>query len=122
MIHRLLANCAVTDVDRAENWYARLFDGGPDARPMAGLLEWHLSETFGLQVWKDPSRAGHASVVLAETDLDAAAERLHDVGIRHSGTEPGGGSRILQLNDPDGNHIVLFESASLREVFDAGTS
>lgn len=108
MIHRLLGNCAVTDLQSAEDWYTRLFGRGPDARPMEGLTEWHLGETFGLQLWNDPRRAGHASVVLGETDLDAAAGRLADLGIRHGGPEPGGGARILQLSDPDGNQVVLF--------------
>lgn len=107
MIHRLLAHCTVTDLVRAEEWYTRLFDRGPDARPMPGLAEWHLSGTFGLQVWSEPERAGHSSVVLDETDLDAAAQHATQVGIRHEGPQPGGGSRILVLVDPDGNRVVL---------------
>lgn len=110
MIHRLLGNCAVSDLDRAEEWYTRLFGGGPDVRPMAGLIEWHLGDAFGLQLWADPTRAGCSSVVFGETDLDAAAERLIEVGIHHAGPEAGGGARILQLSDPDGNHLVLFGS------------
>lgn len=110
MIHQLFGNCAVSDPDQAAEWYTRLFGRGPDVRPMAGLIEWHLSDTFGLQLWTDPDRAGCSSVVLGETALDAAAERLTDVGIHHAGPEAGGGARILQLNDPDGNHIVLLGS------------
>ncbi|MGO1259234.1 MAG: VOC family protein [Brachybacterium sp.] len=107
MIHRLLANVAITDLDRAEEWYARLFDRGPDDRPMAGLIEWHLGDAFGLQVWSEPDRAGWSSVVLDETDLDAAAEHALQVGIPHDGPQPGGGARILPLTDPDGNQVVL---------------
>ncbi|GAB96972.1 catechol 2,3-dioxygenase-like lactoylglutathione lyase family enzyme [Kineosphaera limosa] len=107
MIRRLLANVAVTDVDRAERWYTGLFGGGPDARPMPGLLEWHLAEGFGVQVWLDPARAGHACVVLEVSDLDTAADDATRAGIDHDGPEPGGGARILQLADPDGNRVVL---------------
>lgn len=107
MINRVLANCTVTDLDRAEEWYARLFDRGPDARPMSGLIEWHLGDTFGVQVWSEPDLAGQSSVVLDETDLDAAAARLSAVGIGHGDPQPGGGARILQLTDPDGNRVVL---------------
>lgn len=110
MIHRLLGHCTVTDLDRAEEWYTRLFGAPPDSRPMSGLVEWHLSETFGLQIWSDPARAGCSSVLLGETGLDAAADRLHEVGIHHAGPERGGEARILQVRDPDGNHIVLFGS------------
>ncbi len=45
MIRAVLANVAVTDLDSAEQWYTRLFEREPDARPMSGLIEWHLSET-----------------------------------------------------------------------------
>jgi hypothetical protein len=45
--------------------------------------------------------------VLEDTDLDGAAARLTDEGIRHDGPQPGGGARILQLLDPDGNRVVL---------------
>lgn len=107
MIRRVLAHCTVTDLDQAENWYTRLFGGAPDARPMPGLLEWHLGDSFGVQVWSEPDRAGKSSVVLDETDLDAAAERLTLAGIDHGDLQPGGGARILQLTDPDGNRVVL---------------
>lgn len=107
MIHQVLANCTVTDLDRAEEWYTRLFERGPDSRPMPGLIEWHLGDAFGLQVWSEPDRAGRSSVVLGETDLNAAAARATAAGIDHDGPQPGGGARILQLTDPDGNRIVL---------------
>lgn len=107
MIRRVLANCTVTDLDRAEKWYTRLFDREPDARPMSGLIEWHLGDTFGLQVWSEPDRAGQSSVVLDETDLDHAAARLSAAGIGHDDPQPGGGARILRLTDPDGNRVVV---------------
>lgn len=107
MIHHVLAQCIVTDLDRAEQWYTRLFGRGPDARPMPGLSEWHLGESFGLQVWSEPHRAGHSCAVFGETDLDAMAAHVTRVGIGHDGPQPGGGARILALTDPDGNRIVL---------------
>lgn len=76
MITRLLANCAVSDLGRAEQWYVRLFGRAPDARPMPGLLEWHLADTFGVQLWTDPDRSGRSTFVLGESELDAAADRL----------------------------------------------
>lgn len=107
MIRRMLAGCAVADTGPAEEWYTRLFDRSPDARPMSGLIEWHLDDTFGVQVWLEPDRAGHSSVVFDETDLDGAAARLTAVGIERRGPQPGGGARILPLTDPDGNRVVL---------------
>lgn len=106
-ITRLLAQSTVSDLEAAQEWYTRLFGSGPDANPMPGLLEWHLSETFGLQVYAEPDRAGRSSVVLSETDLDAAAARLAEVGIAHDGVEQVTSSRALQLLDPDGNRVVF---------------
>lgn len=107
MIRGVLAHCTVTDLPRAEDWYTRLLGRGPDARPMAGLLEWHLGEGFGLQVWSEPERAGHSCAVLHDTDLDATAAQLTTAGIDNDGPQPGGSGRIVQLADPDGNRIVL---------------
>ena len=107
MIQGLLANCTVADLHRAEEWYASLLGRAVDARPMPGLLEWHLGDSFGLQVWAEPDRAGGSTVVLTMADLDAAADRLTKAGLRHDGPEAGGGARILQLADPDGNRVIL---------------
>lgn len=106
MIRSVLANCTVTDLERAERWYTILFERELDARPMPGLIEWHLGDS-GLQLWSEPERAGTSSVVLGETDLDAAAVRATAAGIDHDGPQPGGGARILPLTDPDGNQVVL---------------
>jgi catechol 2,3-dioxygenase-like lactoylglutathione lyase family enzyme len=107
MIRKVLAQSTVTDLRTAEDWYTRLFGTPPDARPMAGLLEWHLGDTFGVQVWSEPGRAGQSTIVLEDTDLDGVAARLTDARIRHEAPQPGGGARILQLLDPDGNRVVL---------------
>lgn len=107
MIRRVLAQSTVTDLATAQDWYARLFGRDPDARPMPGLLEWHLGDTFGVQVWSEPERAGRSSIVLDETELDAAAARLTDAGIAHDGPQPATSSRVLMLLDPDGNRVVL---------------
>lgn len=107
MFRAVLANCTVTDLDRAEDWYTRLFDREPDARPMPGLLEWHIDQANGVQVWSEPERAGKSTVVLTVTDLDDTATRLQAADITHKGTEPGGGARLIPLIDPDGNRVVL---------------
>ncbi len=71
-----LASMTVTDLDRAGAWYAALLGRGPDARPMDGLLEWHLPGGSGVQVWSEPDRAGRSGVTLAVDDLDAVARAL----------------------------------------------
>lgn len=107
---RVLAQVAVRDAEAAERWYATLFGAPPDARPMEGLLEWHLTEDAGVQVWQDGERAGRSCAVLGvdgADGLDALAERLSSAGVAHGGVEPGGGARLLRLADPDGNLVVV---------------
>lgn len=106
-ITRVLAQSTVSDLAVAEEWYTRVFGREPDLRPMPGLLEWHLGETFGVQVWAEPDRAGHSSMVLDDSDLDAVSARLNDVGIADDGPRTATTSRILSLTDPDGNRLVF---------------
>jgi predicted enzyme related to lactoylglutathione lyase len=106
-IERVLAQMTVSDLASASDWYSRLFDRGPDANPMEGLLEWHLADAFGVQVWAEPDRAGHSSVVLDETDLDGRLEQLTRNGIDHGGAQEATASRIAVVTDPEGNRIVF---------------
>lgn len=106
---RLVAQSAVDDLDAAEKWYATLFEGPPSARPMDGLLEWQLSDSFGVQVWRDPARAGRSTMVLAEPDLDTLAARLSAAGLDHDGPQPATSSRVLVLTDPEGNRVVVVD-------------
>ncbi|AXB42350.1 VOC family protein [Amycolatopsis albispora] len=106
-ITRMLAQATVTDLEQAVSWYTRLFGREPDARPMDGLVEWHLAATFGVQVWAEPDRAGRGTIVLDEADLGTRAAELDRAGIEHDGPEQATSSRILRLADPDGNRIVF---------------
>lgn len=104
---RLLAQMTVTDSAQAEAWYTKLFGRSPDARPMPGLLEWHLADSFGVQVWAEPARAGHSCMVLDESDLDARAAQLAGLNVDHDGPQSATSVRILPVTDPDGNRIVF---------------
>lgn len=106
-VSSVLAQATVSDLDRAERWYAALFGRDPDSRPMDGLLEWHLTGDSGVQVWREADRSGRCTVVLGVGDLDAVARDLTAAGVAHDGPEPGGGSRVVRLSDPDGNRVVL---------------
>jgi predicted enzyme related to lactoylglutathione lyase len=104
---RVIAQANVSELDRAESWYSTLFHRQPDTRPMDGLVEWRLGDAMGVQVWVDPERAGSSSMVLDATDLDALAARLDRAGVTHPGVQSVTASRILQLEDPDGNTVVV---------------
>lgn len=106
MFTGLMATVDISD-ESAAQWYARLFGRQPDARPMPGLIEWRFAETFGVQLWEDPARAGGSTMVLEVSDLNATAERFAAEGIDHDEPSPGGGRRILPVSDPDGNQVVF---------------
>lgn len=106
-IQRVLAHATVRDLAAAERWYAALFERQPDARPMDGLLEWHLGDALGVQVWAEPERAGHSTMVLDESDLDSLAARLTEAGFNHPGPQQATSTRILPLADHDGNRVVF---------------
>jgi hypothetical protein len=106
-IQNVLAQATVSDLAEAERWYSVVLDRQPDGRPMDGLVEWHLGGTFGVQVWAEPERAGRSSIVLGESDLDGLAARLTEAGIEHPGPQQASASRVLPLQDPDGNRVVF---------------
>ena len=106
-IRNVLAQTTVRDQDAAERWYSMLFGRAPDARPMDGLLEWHFGDAMGVQVWAEPDRAGCSSVVLTVGDLDATAEQLKSAGLTDATPAEATSSRILPVEDPDGNRIVF---------------
>lgn len=107
MFTGVMANATVKDSKRAQDWYTKLFARELDAAPMSGLLEWHPAPGAGVQIWAEPDRAGRSSIVIQEASFDALADRLSAAGIDHGGPQSGGGQRILQVGDPDGNRIVL---------------
>lgn len=107
MFNGLMASISVGREKTATDWYTRLFGREPDARPMTGLVEWRFAETFGLQIWEDPQRAGGSTVVIDVDNLDAVTVRLRAAGIEHEEPAPGGGRRILPIVDPDGNQVVF---------------
>lgn len=116
MIDLVLAHCAVTDLEAAEQWYRRVFGSAPDTRPMDGLIEWRFGFAHGVQVFRDADRAGGSTVVVGLSDLEQAVARMERDGIDHRGIQPGGGGRLTMLSDPDGNRVVLLDRAASTDI------
>ncbi len=106
-VHGVLAQATVRDLSIAEHWYTQLFGRPPDSRPMDGLIEWHLDDDVGVQVWSEPDRAGHSTVVLHVDELDDFAERVQDLGLTDEAPQVATTSRVLPMEDPDGNRVVV---------------
>jgi catechol 2,3-dioxygenase-like lactoylglutathione lyase family enzyme len=49
-------------------------------------------------------------IALRTTDADAAAGRLAEAGIDHTGPSDHGFARVVSFRDPDGHHVELLES------------
>ena len=103
----VLAQATVRDLATAESWYERFFDRMPDSRPMDGLIEWYAADNFGVQVWTEPDRAGSSTVVLEVDDLDGFAARVRSLGLTDAVPQEATASRVLPMEDPDGNRIVV---------------
>lgn len=115
MIDMTLAQLKVSSVEEAEDWYRLVFGSPPDSRPMEGLIEWRFGLAHGVQVFRDPSDAGRSTAVIGATDLDAMVAGLDTRGIEHGGIQPGGGGRLVELSDPDGNQIVLLDARAAHD-------
>ena len=98
-------NCA--DLSVSEAWFGKLFGRVPDAKPMAGLAEWHHRGAGGLQLFESREHAGHGTLTIIVSDLQAEHERLRLAGLAPSSIEPATSTSLVRMKDPDGNLIVL---------------
>ncbi|MEV0670219.1 VOC family protein [Mycobacterium sp. NPDC050441] len=121
----------VTDVERAVAFYTEhlgfhvALRGGPAFASVAnGNLTLFLSGpgSSGARQLPDGSSqapGGFNRFVLEVEDLDAAITELRgaDVSFRNT-VETGPGGRQIQITDPDGNPVELFEAAAVKPPAD----
>lgn len=105
--HRMLAQCTVTDLNRAEAWYGKLFEREPDAVRWTGLIEWHFGRHMGLQIWYEPDRAGRSTVVLDVPGFGDEIRRLKQLDVAKEDHVSTARFRVVTLHDPDDNRVVL---------------
>ena len=107
----------VVDLDAAERFYSDLL-GLPvvDRWPDRDAIWVMAGERTRIGLWKPQvglfgSRGGlhvHFALHIAESDYDAAIERLRSLGQEVEETEFEGAGRAAYLNDPDGNLVELW--------------
>jgi alpha-beta hydrolase superfamily lysophospholipase len=102
----------VTDLRRAEAFYAILIGRDPDLRPQPDQREWHLHRDpeVGFRVTTDPAAAGRGRVSIGVADLAAERHRLlaEWPGLPEASVKPGV-ITMLRLPDPDGNEVTLWQ-------------
>lgn len=121
----------VTDVERAVAFYTEHlgFDialrGGPAfASVVNGNLTLFLSGpgSSGARQLPDGTAqtpGGYNRLVLEVDDLDAAVTELRGAEVTFRNTvEKGPGGRQIQISDPDGNPIEIFEAAAVKPPAD----
>ena len=106
-ISKIYAHVSCSDLERSTIWFEKLFGRPPDARQMAGLVEWHHDTGAGLQVWQDAANAGRGTVTFIVTGLPQEHARLSSAGLEPGKLEPGDKVSLFRLHDPDQNLVVL---------------
>jgi glyoxylase I family protein len=107
-IEHVLSVVPVSDLDRANAWYEKLFGRSADNNPMPVLVEWQVVPGGWVQVFVDADRAGSGLLNFAVDDL-----RAHVADVAERGLTPGDvedvnkGVQLSTLRDPDGNLIRL---------------
>ena len=117
-VENVLAVVHVADLGEAAPWYERLLGRPPDRRPMESVVEWQLAVTGGVQVVRDPERAGKSSLTIGVGDIDDALRDIAARGLDGTaetvGEQSGVPLRIVILQDPAGNMVVLASAAASR--------
>jgi hypothetical protein len=104
---KIYANLSCSDLADSAAWFGKIFARSPDARPMAGLAEWHHEASSGFQLYQDPDKAGNGTMTLIVDDLVVEIARLGEEGIVTGKIEEADYTSIVRLEDPDGNLVVL---------------
>ncbi len=107
-IEHVLAVVPVADLEAADAWYERLLGRPADNRPMETLVEWRVTDTGWIQVFRDASRAGTAMVNFAVDDLDQHVAELSARGLAPGAIETvSKGVQLSAITDPDGNQVTF---------------
>jgi predicted enzyme related to lactoylglutathione lyase len=115
-----LFSIPVSDQDRARDFYVRVLGLElVEDRPMGPGRRWVRVRPTGaetamtLVTWFDSMPAGSLTGIVLETDdIDGEAERLGALGVPIAGgVQEAPWGRYVQLQDPDGNGLILQQSA-----------
>lgn len=91
----LFAGIAVSDLERAIDWYSRFFGGTESFEPNDTERVWTVAEHRYLYVELEPEHAGHAMVTLSETCQKGVRKVIYrdpegnEVGVGGAPVEPG---------------------------------
>lgn len=105
-ISKVYAVVSTSNLDRAQQWYSKLFGRVPDLRPMDEVHEWYFGNG-GVQLVADSKRAGASMITLLVADLETSQSALQSRGLSLGPSSSSDFATIAQITDPDGNQITL---------------
>ena len=111
-ITNILAEVTVADFSTALVWYERLLGRPADQFPMDNLAVWQITETGGIQVWRDVDRAGKALLTLKVDNLKAHMAGLAQQGMTSQSETKTQNVLTATVIDPDGNRITFAQTLS----------
>lgn len=103
----IFAQLSCSKLEESIGWFTLLFGRDPDARPMAGLAEWHEGKGAGFQLFEAADHAGHGTLTLIVSDLARDRARLAEAGLKPGQIEAADYTSICRMRDPDDNLVVL---------------
>ena len=103
----IYAHLSCSDLARGVDWFSAVFRRGPDARPMAGLAEWHHGTASGFHLYENAEHAGHGTLTLIVDAVRGERARLSQAGLEPGEVQEADYAAIVQLRDPDRNLVVL---------------
>lgn len=108
----IFAQLSCSRLEESIGCYTRLFERDPDARPMAGLAEWHEGKGAGFQLFEATDHAEHGRLTLFDSDIPGDWARLGKAGLKPRPVEAADYTTICRMRDPDGNLVVLAQPGS----------
>ena len=116
----VFAGIPVGSLDAAVDWYAKVLDRDPDARPAPGIADYyladdHVPERGTLQLREDARRAGGGLATLNVEDIGTLADVLAGLGVSFETqrfpieAETVSAVTVGTFEDPDGNAITIVQ-------------
>jgi hypothetical protein len=106
-IETVFANVSCSNLETSLPWYEKLFGKPPTRQPMAGLAEWHFTESAEVQLHESKENAGKSTLTLGVLPMEPEHRRLGELGLNPSAIEQAQDYFLVRLRDPDGNLVVL---------------
>ena len=109
-IQNVLASVAVKDLASATKWYEKVFQRSADSTPMPQVSEWRFPRGGWLQAYQSAERAGRCSCTFAVDNLDEVIAHLKGVGVETGKEITSKKTRVIMINDADGNSLAFAEA------------